>query len=196
MSNSPRPAMPTTSNGLRERNSSSAFLLKTIPFQTVDYARGWWARRNKFRSGSRNLRPLVSTWSCCNSVRNSKKWSVSRKPSFAEALPWRRRLSPAAGSESVMLRRVLRILGDVRAAFEIDPVAVRVRERHHPQTVADEWVSTYFNSSRCRVAMDRQRVFAHEVDGYALSHFAARFPGIVPFFPELLQHQRRVADLQ
>jgi hypothetical protein len=44
--------------------------------------------------------------------------------------------------------------------------------------------------------MDRQRVFAHEVDGYALSHFAARFPGIVSFFPKLLQHQRRVANFK
>src|SRR5579859_4551149 len=188
--------MPTTSNGSRERNSSSAFLLKIIPFRIADCARVWSARRNKFRSGSRNSKPLALTWSCFNSALNSKKWSASRKPSFAEALPWLRRLRPTPSCESVVLRRILRLLWDVRAAFEIDPVAVGVSERHNPHPISDKWVSADFNSLSCRVTIDRQRVFAHEIDGCAFSHFAAWVPGIVPFFPKLLQHQGRLADLQ
>src|SRR5579859_7457201 len=188
--------MPTTSNGSRERNSSSAFLLKIIPFRIADCARVWSARRNKFRSGSRNSKPLALTWSCFNSALNSKKWSASRTASFAGALPWLRRLRPTPSCESVVLRRILRLLWDVRAAFEIDPVAVGVSERHNPHPISDKWVSADFNSLSCRVTIDRQRVFAHEIDGCAFSHFAAWVPGIVPFFPKLLQHQGRLADLQ
>src|SRR5579859_3059009 len=188
--------MPITSNGSRERNSSSASRSKTIPFRTADCAQAWWARRNRFPNGLRNSKPLASIWSCSNSARNYQKWSAARKPSFAEALPWLRRLRPTPSCESVVLRRILRLLWDVRAAFEIDPVAVGVSERHNPHPISDKWVSADFNSLSCRVTIDRQRVFAHEIDGCAFSHFAAWVPGIVPFFPKLLQHQGRLADLQ
>ncbi len=79
MCNNPRRAMQITSNGLPERNWSSAFRWKIIRSRIAACDPASLALPNKWPSGWPNSRPRESTWFCSNSAHKWKKCSVSRK---------------------------------------------------------------------------------------------------------------------
>src|SRR6266545_953443 len=105
------------------------------------------------------------------------------------------RSSSGTGNRCPRSLRKFRPLRHVRDALEVDPVAVRVRERCDPHAVPHEGFRG-LDPSSSDLSVDRQSVVADEADRHALPHLPGGHPGIVPFLARLLQHQGRAPVLQ
>src|SRR5437867_1661918 len=88
-----------------------------------------------------------------------------------------------------------RLLSDVGRTLEVELVAVRVDHLRDPHAISDKG-SFCRESTRGELAVDRQSVFADEVDRHTDTELCIGHVPVMSLLPELLQHQRGFAELE
>src|SRR5436305_8407894 len=91
--------------------------------------------------------------------------------------------------------RILSLFRFLRRAFEIEPEAVGIRHRGHPEAVADERPRG-LDRACAKLAVERAGVVAHDADRNPIPDLAGGPPAVMAFGRELLQHQRNLAPFE
>ncbi len=75
------------------------------------------------------------------------------------------------GRSTVDVGVVFHFFFNVSRTFKHNVIIVRIPETHHPQAISHKWF-LWRKALVHRIAVNAERIFTHEADGYAQSAFA------------------------